>query len=33
MINWKMDLKPGESKKIRFGFKVKYPKEKVIGGL
>jgi uncharacterized protein (TIGR02231 family) len=33
MINWKIDLKPGETKKIRFGYKVKYPKDKVIQGL
>ena len=33
LINWKLDLKPGETKKIRFGYKVKYPKDKVIQGL
>ena len=33
MINWKLDLKSGETKKIRFGYKVKYPKDKIIGGL
>ena len=33
LINWKMDIKPGETKKIRLGFKVKYPKDKIIPGL
>jgi uncharacterized protein (TIGR02231 family) len=33
LISWKIELKPGESKKIRLGYKVKYPKDKVIGGL
>ena len=33
MINWKLELKSGETKKIRLGYKVKYPKDKDIGGL
>lgn len=33
MINWKLELKSGETKKIRLGYKVKYPKDKIIGGL
>ena len=33
MINWKLELKSGETKKIRLGYKVKYPKDKNIGGL
>ncbi len=33
MINWKIELKPAEIKKILFGYKVKYPKDKVINGL
>ncbi len=30
---WKIDLAPGETKKIRFVYSVKYPKDKQIGGL
>jgi hypothetical protein len=33
MVNWKLDLNAGETKKIRLGYKVKYPKDKVIQGL
>lgn len=33
MINWKLDVKTGETKKVRLGYKVKYPKDKVIPGL
>ena len=33
LINWKLEIKPGESKKIRMGYKVKYPKDKIIQGL
>lgn len=33
MINWKLDLKPGETRKIRLGYTVKFPKEKVVTGL
>ncbi len=32
-LNWKVVLKPGESKKFRFGYTVKYPKDKVIANL
>ena len=28
VLTWKLDLQPGESKKIRFAYTVKYPKEK-----
>ncbi|RYF90673.1 MAG: mucoidy inhibitor MuiA family protein [Chitinophagaceae bacterium] len=27
ILSWKLQLKPGESKKIRFSYRVKYPKE------
>jgi len=30
ILTWKVNLKPGESKKIRFGYSVKYPKDKKI---
>ena len=30
---WRINLKPGESKKIRFSFMVKYPKDKVVSGI
>jgi uncharacterized protein (TIGR02231 family) len=30
VITWKLNLKPGESKKVRFSYTVKYPKEKKI---
>ncbi|MCX6316970.1 MAG: DUF4139 domain-containing protein [Bacteroidetes bacterium] len=30
VLTWKMDLKPGESKKVRFSYSVKYPKDKKI---
>ncbi len=30
---WKVSLKPGDSKKIRFTFSVKYPKDRVISGI
>ncbi len=33
LINWKLEIKPGESKKIRMGYKVKYPKDRIIQGL
>jgi uncharacterized protein (TIGR02231 family) len=33
VLTWKMDLKPGESKKIRFSYTVKYPKDKRIVNL
>lgn len=32
-VLWKFDLKPGETKKIRFVYSVKYPKDKQIAGL
>ncbi|MEI9946691.1 MAG: DUF4139 domain-containing protein [Chitinophagaceae bacterium] len=28
VLTWKVDLKPGESKKFRFSYTVKYPKDK-----
>lgn len=31
-LTWKEHLKPGETKKIRFTYTVKYPKDKVISG-
>jgi uncharacterized protein (TIGR02231 family) len=30
VLTWKLSLKPGESKKIRFSYSVKYPKDKKI---
>jgi len=27
VLNWKISLEPGESKKIRFGYSIKYPKD------
>lgn len=33
VMTWKIDLKPGESKKVRFSYTVKYPKDKRIVNL
>lgn len=33
LVNWKMELKSGEVKKVRVGYKVKYPKDRIIRGL
>jgi uncharacterized protein (TIGR02231 family) len=33
ILNWKLKLAPGETKKIRFGYSVKYPKDKQPGNL
>jgi uncharacterized protein (TIGR02231 family) len=33
MINWKLELKPGETKKLKLGYSVKYPKDKMVSGL
>lgn len=33
VVTWKLKLKAGESKKLRFGFSVKYPKAKKVLGL
>ena len=33
VLSWKVNLKAGESKKIRFTYSVKYPKDKVIQNL
>ena len=30
MLDWKVKLQPGESKKIRFTYQIKYPKDKLI---
>ena len=30
VLTWKLDLAPGESKKLRFAYSVKYPKDKVL---
>lgn len=30
VLTWKLELKPGEVKKIRFAYSVKYPKDKVL---
>ena len=33
VLTWKIDLKPGESKKVRFTYTVRYPKDKKIVNL
>lgn len=33
VLTWKLQLKPGESKKVRFSYTVKYPKDKKIANL
>lgn len=33
ILNWQIKLKPGESKKVRFAYSVKYPKDKRISNL
>ena len=33
VLTWKISLKPGESKKVRFSYQVKYPKEIKIANL
>lgn len=33
ILTWKLQLSPGETQKIRISYKVKYPKDKVIGNL
>ena len=30
ILTWKISLKPGESRKFRFGYSVKFPKDKKI---
>jgi uncharacterized protein (TIGR02231 family) len=30
LMNWELKLKPGESKKIRFSYQIKYPKDKIL---
>ncbi|UEG49172.1 DUF4139 domain-containing protein [Ferruginibacter lapsinanis] len=33
VLTWKLQLKPGESKKVRFTYTVKYPKDKKVSNL
>lgn len=33
VLTWDLDLKPGETEKIRIAYKVRYPKDKIIGNL
>jgi len=33
VLSWKLDLKPGESKKVRFSYTVRYPKDMRIANL
>ncbi len=33
VLTWRLDLKPGEIKKVRFSYSVKYPKERIINNL
>ena len=30
VLSWKIELAPGEVKKLRFAYSVKYPKDKVL---
>jgi uncharacterized protein (TIGR02231 family) len=30
LMNWELKLKPGETKKLRFSYQIKYPKDKVL---
>jgi hypothetical protein len=30
ILTWKIKLQPGESKKIKFTYQIKYPKDKII---
>jgi hypothetical protein len=30
---WELNVQPNETKKLRYGFEVKYPKDQVIPGL
>lgn len=32
-LNWKVELKPNETKKLKFIYSVKYPKDKVVTGI
>lgn len=33
ILTWKLNIKPGETKKVRFTYSVKYPKDQYIGNL
>lgn len=33
ILSWKLDLEPGETKKVRIQYSVKFPKDKAIGNL
>ena len=33
VLTWEIKLKPNETKKYRISYKIKYPKDKVIGNL
>lgn len=33
VLTWRLNLKPGENKKVRFSYSVKYPKDKVLSNL
>ena len=33
LLNWKLNIKPKETKKITFTYSVKYPKTKIVAGL
>jgi uncharacterized protein (TIGR02231 family) len=32
-LRWKLDIKPGETRKIRFVYSIKYPKDKQVPGI
>jgi uncharacterized protein (TIGR02231 family) len=32
-LTWDLELKPGETRKVRFSFEIKYPKDKSVSGL
>jgi len=33
ILSWNLDIAPGETKKVRISYSVKYPKDKIISGL
>lgn len=33
ILTWKLNIKPGETRKVRFTYSVKYPKDQYIGNL
>jgi hypothetical protein len=33
ILTWQLQLKPNETRKIRISYKVRYPKDQIIGNL